>query len=84
MNPRLVREGVCPDDSLVRLHHHARHGGHELGRLDDLLRFDIGQGGVRQHGAVEGRVVVRLTAIRSTGEVTGDSSGTQVQSVEGP
>lgn len=61
VNPRLVRESVGPDDGLVGLHHHSRHGRHQLGRLDDLLGLDVGQSGLRQHGAVEGRVVVRLS-----------------------
>lgn len=66
VDARLVRESIGADDGLVGLHHHPRHGRNQLGRLDDLLGLDVGQSSLRQNGAVEVRVVVRLSGGKYT------------------
>lgn len=65
MDARLVGECVSPDDGLVGLHHHPRHGGHQLRRLVDLLGVDVRQGHLRQHLSAEVRVVICLPISRN-------------------
>lgn len=60
VDPRLVREGVGPDNRLVGLDDHARQRGDQPRSLVDLRRLDVGQRRLRLGRAAEAGVVEAL------------------------